>query len=324
MVSKITHFRRKDYRLGQKNRLLLVFILLFLLFWVKPEQITVKGESRDGFPLSIIDQFAREVTLKKAPLRIVSTSPANTEILFALGLGVEGRIVGVTNWCDYPPEVKEIEKIGDLTPLNPEKIVSLRPDLILASDINGQEAVENLADLGIVVAAVNPTTIKNSLEAIELIGRLTGKTSQAVELIDRMKEGIARIQSRAENLTKDRGKPLKVLVILGNILASRTIWTAGPGTFLDEAIAITGGENIGHHLNFRWAQLSMEYILKSNPDVIITETDTEEFYQDELWTSISAVQKRQVYTIDINVFSRPGPRLLEAMEDLSLLMEKSL
>jgi iron complex transport system substrate-binding protein len=323
-MSKGTDFWRKNYRLGQQNRLLLVLILLLLFFCVEPEWIVVQGKNEEEFPLTITDQFAREVTLKKAPLRIVTTSPANTEILFALGLGAEGRVVGVTNWCDYPPEVKAIEKIGDLTPLNLEKIISLRPDLVLASDINGQEAVENLTDSGIVVAAVNPTTIKNSLQAIELVGRLTGKTSQAVELIDRIKKGIARIQSRAKNLTKERDKPLKVLVILGDTLRGRTIWTAGPGTFLDEAITITGGENLGHHLDFRWAQLSIEYILKSNPDVIITGMDAEEFYQDELWSSILAVQKRQVYTININVFSRPGPRLLEAIEDLSLLMKESL
>lgn len=323
MLIKKTPYAEKGSGPDKKYRLLLAFILLILLSSAESNLIVAAAEGRTEFPLTVTDQFAREVTLKQAPRRIVSVSPANTEILFTLGLGAEGRIVGITNWCDYPPEVRFIEKIGDLYPLNLEKIISLRPDLIVASDINGKEGVDRLAELGMTVAAVNPTTIRSSLEAIELIGRLTGKTPQAEELVKRIQQGIARIERRGKILAANRDKPLKVLVILGGAFGGRPIWTAGPGAFLDEVITLTGGENIGHHLNFRWAQVSMEHVLKSNPDVILTESDGEEFYRNKLWAGISAVQKRQVYTIDINVFSRPGPRLLEAMEDLSLLMEKS-
>ncbi|HHU51654.1 MAG TPA: cobalamin-binding protein [Firmicutes bacterium] len=323
MLNKNTPYIGRGPGPEKKYRFLLAFILLILVLSAEANLITAAAKGGTEFPLTVTDQFAREVTLKRMPRRIVSVSPANTEILFALGLGAERRIVGVTNWCDYPPEVRFIEKVGDLYPLNLEKIISLRPDLVVASDINGKEDVDRLTELGVTVATVNPTTLRSSLEAIELLGRLTGKTPQAGKLVKRIQQGITQIERRGKILTANRGKPLKVLVILGGAYEGQPIWTTGPGTFLDELITLTGGENIGHQLNLRWAQMSMEHVLKCNPDVILTESDGEELYRNKLWAFLSAVQKRQVYTVDINVFSRPGPRLLEAMEGLSLLMEKS-
>ncbi|HEY8344559.1 MAG TPA: cobalamin-binding protein [Bacillota bacterium] len=323
MLSNKNLYTGKGPGSKKRYRLLLAFFLLSLVLSAEANLIAAVTDGGTEFPLTVTDQFAREVTLKQAPCRIVSVSPANTEILFALGLGAEGRIVGVTNWCDYPPEVRFIEKVGDLYPLNLEKIISLRPDLVVASDINGKDGVDRLTELGVTVATVNPTTLQSSLAAIELLGRLTGKTAQAGKLVKRIQQGITQIERRGKTLRANREKPLKVLVILGSSAVEQPIWTAGPGTFLDEVITLTGGENIGHQLNFRWAQVSMEHVLKSNPDVILTESDGEEFYRNKLWARLSAVQKRQVYTVDINVFSRPGPRLLEAMEELSLLMEIS-
>ncbi|HBT17935.1 MAG TPA: ABC transporter substrate-binding protein, partial [Firmicutes bacterium] len=98
------------------------------------------------YPLQVWDQFGRPLTLQRQPERIISGSPGNTEILFALGLG--DRVVGVTDWCDYPPEAKDKPKIGNISPLNLEKVISLRPDLLLACNLNGKEPVETLTELG--------------------------------------------------------------------------------------------------------------------------------------------------------------------------------
>jgi len=273
--------------------------------------------------MTIRDQFNREILIERKPTRLISASPANTEILYALDLAE--RIVGVTSWCDYPPEVKRKERIGDLVPLNQEKILSLRPDLIIASDINGRQSVENLENLGLTVVAVNPTNIDHSLQAIALLGKITGKERKAWKLVTALQDCINRLEKRKQaNLTAGgKEKRLKVLVIVGGRLIGEPIWTAGPGTFLHDAITLTGGTNIAEDIGMRWGQMSLERVLKYNPDLILTEIDSNKFFQDKIWAEVAAVRKEQVYPIDINLFSRPGPRLVNALEELMGIMEKS-
>lgn len=275
------------------------------------------------YPMTIRDQFNRGITIVKRPTRLISTSPANTEILYALGLAE--RIVGVTSWCDYPPEVNKKERIGNLIPLNQEKILSLRPDLIIASDINGRQSVENLEELGVTVIAVNPTSIGNSLKALTLLGKITGEERKAQDLVIEIQDCINRLEKRkkANRTAGGKQKRLKVLVIVGGRLKGEPLWTAGPGTFLHEAIILTGGSNIAQGIGMRWGQMSLESVLHHNPDLIITELDSNKFFQDKIWAEVAAVRKEQVYTIDINLFSRPGPRLVNALEELMGIMEQS-
>ena len=133
-----------------------------------------------GFPAALCDQFGREVTIPKEPQRIISCAPGNTELLFALGL--ETRIVGVTNWCNYPLKAQQIEKIGDISPLNLEKIVSLHPDLILAHELNGAEAIDRLAAFGLPVLVLKPTDFGDIIAAVELTGQATGRAGAAAAL----------------------------------------------------------------------------------------------------------------------------------------------
>ncbi len=267
-----------------------------------------------AFPLTLKDQFGRTVVIPKEPQRIVSCSPAGTEVLYALGLG--DRVVGVTNWCNYPEEAKKKPKIGDIAPVNIEKILSLRPDLVVAHELNGKEAVENLTSLGLPVLALRPTGFPDIVAAVELVGRATGTADQARAIALKLDATLAEVKRRGEAL---RGRNLKVFIMLG----WDPVWTAGPGSYLDEAVTLAGGVNIAHDLNAAWAQMDLETIIKRNPDVIIADVDPAKVLADAAWSSVAAVQKKQVFHVVGDEYYRPGPRLIEALRDLVDLLERS-
>lgn len=266
------------------------------------------------FPITMKDQFDREITIAKAPQRIVSGSPSNTEILFALGLAK--RIVGVTDWCNYPEPAKKLPKIGDISPMNIERVLALQPDLVVADVMNGKESVKRLSELGIPVLALNPNSFQDILTAIRFIGEATGRSQAAEELVKQLGATMEQVRRRGAAVKK-RG--LKVFIVTN----WDPCWTAGPGSFLDEAVNLAGGINIAHDLNKPWGQLSMETVIARNPDLVITDVDPAKIYSDPNWASLAAVRKHQVYKIIGDEYYRPGPRLIRALRDLAALLERS-
>ena len=267
-----------------------------------------------AYPLQLEDQFGRALTLARPPMRIVSGSPGNTEILFALGLA--DRIVGVTDWCDYPPAAQSKPKIGDIAPLNIERVLALRPDLVLACNLNGKEPVERLTALGVPTFALNPVSFTALGEAIRLVGQLTGTRTAAEQLAAELEAAVAALTPAGEAA----GAQPKVFIAIGNDLAD--LWTAGTGTFLDEAVTGLGWRNIAGGLGFTWGQISLEYILAENPEIILTELDPVVFRSDPFFRELAAVRNNQVFQINVDIFSRPGPRLIEALADLARLRER--
>ncbi|HBR30047.1 MAG TPA: hypothetical protein DD734_00685 [Firmicutes bacterium] len=267
-----------------------------------------------AYPLQLTDQFGRTLSLNKPPERIISGSPGNTEILFALGLA--DRIVGVTDWCDYPSAVENKPRIGNIAPLNLERVISLRPDLVLACNLNGKDPVENLSTLGIPTFALNPVSFAALAEAIQLVGQLTATETAAQQLVTELEAALAALAPEE----KSSGRKPKVLIAIGSDLSD--LWTAGTGTFLDEAVTLLGWENIGGGLGFSWGQINLEYILAENPELILTEMNPAIFEQDPFFRELTAVRGNQVFQINVDTFSRPGPRLIEALADLALLREQ--
>jgi iron complex transport system substrate-binding protein len=294
-------------KLLRQGGILTLICLLFL--------IALIPISAEQYPLTVEDQFGRFITINSQPERIISGSPGNTEILFALGL--EERIVGVTDWCDFPQEALSKSKIGNIAPINIERVVSLRPDLVLACNLNGKEPVEKLTELSLPVVALNPMSLQDIIEAIRLVGLVTGEENEAEKLAKKLEETIQRVAMSGSNRRKEQ---LKVFIAIGNDLNS--LWTAGSGSFLDETVTLLGGVNIAGDLGFTWGQVNLEYILKMDPDIILTELEPEIFFKDSFFRQITAARKKQIYQIDVNIFSRPGPRLIEAVNDLACLMEK--
>ena len=262
------------------------------------------------FPVTITDMAGREVTIEAEPQAIVSLAPSNTEILYALGLG--DRVVGVTEFCNYPPEAQEKPKVGGFSDVNTEKVVELAPDLILAASLHLSEVVPALEKLGLTVVVIDPPDVPAVLEGIELVGKITSREKEAEALTYEMQK---RIDAVAEAV-KGREKP-RVFWEL-----SSDLWTAGPDSFINDLIERAGGENIAAGAESPWVQLSSEAIVAADPEVIFLADhpfgeSTETVAARPGWGEISAVVNNCIIELsqeEIDVVSRPGPRVVEALE----------
>ena len=291
-------------------RTFLVSSLLFLLVFAGAVS------AADWEPITITDDLGVTVTIDKYPERIVSLSPANTEILFALGLG--DRIVGVTEYCTYPEAALSKDKIGGFSTINTEKIAVLNPDLLVAADGNSEETIAHLRELGYTIITVNADTIDTTLADIRLIGKAAGVESAAEELVSSMQADLAEIAEK----TKGAEKP----TIL-HCMWTDPLWVSGSGTFQDEMISAAGGVNAAA-AEGGWVALTMEKFLTMNPDIIVVDSGdgmgvgTDDalknfFLKDSRMQSLSAVQNERVYVVNADIIDRGGPRIVEGVEALA-------
>ncbi|HIP25859.1 MAG TPA: ABC transporter substrate-binding protein, partial [Archaeoglobus profundus] len=188
------------------------------------------NKTKENKTITVVDDLGCTVTVKLYPKRIVSLAPSNTEILFALGLG--NRVVGVTDYCNYPPEVvklKEegkIESVGGYTTVNVEKVAELKPDLVVAHSGNGIGTIEAIRKLGIPVICLDPKNFEDIMRDIELLGKITGTEENATKLIKFMRSKIEEVE---KIVSKAKNRPRVV-----HIIWSDPIWVSGKGTFVDE------------------------------------------------------------------------------------------
>ena len=266
--------------------------------------------------VTITDDLGVTVTIENPPERIVSLSPANTEILFALGL--DEKIVGVTEYCTYPDAALSKEKIGGFSTVNIEKVSVLNPDLIVAADGNSEETVSHLRELGFTVITINADTIDTTLDDILLLGKATGADDEAEALVSSMKEDLAEIAEK----TSAEEKP----TIL-HCMWTDPLWVSGSGTFQDEMITAAGGVNAAADEG-GWVALTMEKFLTMNPDIIVVDSGNgmgvgaddalrDFFLKDPRMQSLSAVQNEQVYVVNADIIDRGGPRIVEGVEALA-------
>lgn len=258
---------------------------------------------------TVTDDVGRTVTLKGRPQRIVSLAPSNTEVLYALGLGA--RVVGVTEFCNYPPEAKEKPKIGGFTKIDLERVVGLNPDLVLATNIHNRSVVPELEKRGIVVVVVEPKNVNDVLTKITFVGKLTGATENAAKLTAQMQ---ARIDAVTSKVATAKSKPRVYYEI------DKTFFTPGPGSFIDDMITKAGGINIAADAKGSYAQLSPEAIIAKDPEVILLGSmnfgETPEVVRARPgWANITAVKTGRLIPItNEDVISRPGPRVVEGLE----------
>lgn len=265
--------------------------------------------NRTQFPIRIIDDMGHQIYVQKQPARIISLAPNMTEIVYAIGAG--GRIVGVSDLCDYPPSVKKKPHVGDLQ-LRTEMVLALKPDLVLAHAGLQRGQIEELRRLGVKVAGFSPENWQELLKVIQKTGDLTGATTGAYRVIKNMEAYRTQVTQRI------KGKPrVPVFVEVWNA----PLMTAGPGTFLDQLITMAGGVNIAGKGHAAWSIFPQEIVLEKNPDVIIlTCKNKSEVLTRRGWNQISAIRSKRVYEVEPDIYSRPGPRLGEALEDLAALL----
>jgi iron complex transport system substrate-binding protein len=247
--------------------------------------------------------------LKGIPQRIVSLAPSNTEVVYALGLGA--RVVGVTEFCNYPPEVKEKPKIGGYSKIDLERVVGLNPDLVLATNIHAKSVVPELEKRGITVVVVEPKNVNDVLTKIAFVGKLTGATESAAKVTAQMQ---ARIDAVTSKVATVKTKPRVYYEI------DKTFFTAGPGSFIDDMIVKAGGVNIAADAKTAYPQLTAEAIIAKDPEVILLGSmnfgETPEVVRARPgWANITAVKTGRLIPItDEDVISRPGPRVVEGLE----------
>ncbi len=272
------------------------------------------GVAGAGDLVTVVDQFNRVVEVDPDAQRIVSVAPSNTEIL--IELGVADRIVGRTDFCEYP-EVESVASIGSITPLNIEAVVSLEPDLIVAHSMTGEENVDRLAGFGIPVVALHSTTLADAVHSIEIIGQSVGADERAAKLLAGIAEKEAVVRAAADDIA---AKGLKVLFVIHD---DDPLWTAGPGSFIHEAIELAGAHNIAGDAASAWVQMDTESIVARDPDVILVGSDPNSFYDGPRWQTLAAVEKGQVYQINTDAFNRPTPGLWDSILYMAELLADS-
>ena len=260
--------------------------------------------------LEVTDDFGRTVTLHGVPERIISLSPTNTEILFAIGAG--DRVVGVTEYCNYPEEAEELPLIGGVSTVSIEKVVALEPDLVLGCALNGKETVVRLTELNVTVVSLNPENINEILDDIVLVGQLTGEEKNAGSLVADMEQRLEEIKYQTRDVKR---------LTVAHITWHDPIWVAGGGTVQDELIEIAGGENVFSDKK-DWATVSLEEFIDRNPDVIIVSVGHgvagmkpyDYILSEERLEVVNAVKNDRVHIINADIASRAGPRIVNATE----------
>ncbi|MCR4432019.1 MAG: cobalamin-binding protein [Tepidanaerobacteraceae bacterium] len=274
-----------------------------------------------AFPLKVKDQMNRQVIMGKEPQRIVSLAPSNTEILFALGLGE--KVVGVTNYCDYPEEAKSKEKIGGFSDPNLEKIVSLKPDLVVATDMH-QDIVEQMEKLNIPAVVLVPKNIPDMLNSIKILGMISGKESESLRLIKALENRIKAVEDKVVDIPKEKLPKVYYEVW------PEPFTTAGPGTFVNDIIQSAGGQNIAGDAEKAYPQYSQEMIISKNPDIIIfshhgsSKQTVEDILKRPGWENISAVKDKKVFYVDENIMQRATPRLIDGLEQIAKIIHPEL
>lgn len=276
-------------------------------------------------PFTLTDGLGRQVTLNGFAQRVVSLTPATTEILFAVGAA--SQVVGRDMFSDYPEEAKAIADIGgSMGEYNLEAILVLQPDLVLAGGINPPELVASLEELGLTVFFVsNPATLEEMFGNLQQVAILTGHEAEAEVLVDSLKARVAAVDEKIMPLSY---RP-SVFYELDASADSSKPWTSGPGTFVDLMIDRAGGFNIGGSLSGAWAQISLEELVVQNPSIIILGDAAYGVTPESVkarpgWEALAAVQNDKIYPFDDNLVSRPGPRLVDGLEALAKLLHPDL
>ncbi|MGF7400424.1 ABC transporter substrate-binding protein [Thermoanaerobacterium thermosaccharolyticum] len=268
-----------------------------------------KTEVKVTFPLKITDFMGRQVTIKKEPKRIVSLSPSTTELIYAIGAGKD--VVGVTNYDNYPPEVKSVAKVGGYEGPNIEAILAQKPDIVFASNLSGKDQMETLQKSGIPVVVLEAQNINQIYDSIKILGEIIGNVEKGNEIINKMKDKIKEINYKVKDLPK---------VNVFYVVDTNGNWTAGKGTFIDELITLAGGNNVASDAN-GWAQYSMEKLMQKNPDVIITSqhaTNANNIKNMPGYKDTKAAKDGKIFIIsNDDIITKPSNRIVLGLEEIA-------
>jgi len=297
---------------------ILVFALAALCLVVAPARARAAREARPA-TITVTDDRGTTITLPAAPRRIISLAPNVTEILFALGLGRE--VVGVSSYSNYPTAAAKLPVVINYTSVSYEKILSLKPDLLVAAGIVPQAAIAKLRGLRLPVLVADPRDISGILGDLRLVGRAAGEPAVGNALAAGLQGRIDRIEAAVRRATT---RP-RVYYELDN-----TLYTAGRGSFVDSLITLAGGANVADSVASPYPQLSKEKLIALNPqDIILGDYYTGNVTVASVdarpgFAAISAVKLHHVYPFDDDLASRPGPRIVDGLGAMARLLHPGL
>jgi len=309
--------------------LVLVLIIIIGVTGVIAWQQFYQPEKAIAGSISVIDDVGRNVTITRyPPKRIVSLEPGCTEILFALGLG--DKVVGVDEFSDFPPEVQERVKAGNLTVVgsfgaafNVEAIMGLQPDLILAT--GGIQhligVIEELEGLGLPVVVIYPKGVDGVFSDILLVGEITGQMDEAETLVTNMGKRIQEVIDKTQNVPRPR--------VYIEYFFDGGYWSYGSESFASELIYMAGGINVFAGYAGKYLSTSTEEVLKANPEIIIISKGSmaeacglspEVIRERSVWNEVYAVRNDQIYKIDEDLIARTSPRIVDGLEALAKII----
>lgn len=274
------------------------------------DQSAENNTSAEGvsYPITITDSYGKEITLEQEPMKIISVGPNITEIIYALG--AEKKLIGRTDYCDYPEQVLEIESIGTLYTPDIEKIVSLEPDLVISSTHFDGEDAEKLESLGIpVMGLYEEYELTGVYSMIDILGTALNKKAEAVTVVEDMKKTIDEVVASVKGLETPT-----VYYVVG--WGEYGDFTAGENTFIGNMITLAGGDNIAKEV-VDW-KYNLESLVEADPDIIVVGNgEKETFCTTQGYTELTAVVEGRVYEIDRNLFDRQGYRNAEGLKVLA-------
>lgn len=291
---------------------------------IAPTDTAAPTEEPTAEPLEFVDSFGRTVVLAEQADYVISLAPSNTELLWSVG--AIDDLVATEDFSNFPEEVADLPSIGSVYgDINTELILSFEPDLILASDLQTPEQVQELEDLGLTVFTVpNPTELDGLWDNMRTVAALTGHS-------DTVEDEIAALQARVEAVVAAVEDVEERPLVFYELDATdpNAPYTAGAGTFIDTLITMAGGENLGGQFSDPWVTVSSEELIAQNPDIILLGdaawgVTVESVAERAGWDAMSAVQFGFVFPFNDDLASRPGPRMVDGLEQLAELFHPEL
>jgi len=295
-------------------------LLLAVLLIAAPGAAQARVAGAAG-AITVTDDHGTSFTLPRVPERLISLAPSDAEILYALGLGRE--VVAVGSYTTYPAPAAKKEVVFSYTGMKAERIVTLRPDLIVAAaGIVSPQQVTKLRSLHLAVLVLDPHNLNDIYHDIALVGQATGKATAADLVVAGMKTRVSAITNRmARAATHPR--------VYYELDATGGYYTAGPGSYIDTLVRLAGGTNIAGTARVSYVKLNGEALLTANPQVILLGdaaygTTVAAVGKRAGWSRISAVADGRVYPINDDLVSRPGPRIVDGLETIAHLLHPEL
>lgn len=289
---------------AKKIHLILIWLAAMAAF--SGCNMPLSAETSSPQQIVVEDDLGRAVRLPGKVVRAISLAPSVTETIFAAGAG--DRLVGVTTYCNYPEAAKSVEKVGDTQTPNIERIIALKPQVVFVSTASQLEAfAETLERQNVSVYVTNAADLRGVLRNIRAFGTIFGTEQIAEAAATDIERRTVAVEGRIRGALRPR-----VFVQI----SEEPLFTVGSGSFLTEIVRIAGGESVTKDVATAYPKLSKETAFAMRPDVILLSDSDDNKRPNPVFASSPAVRTGRVYRINADIISRPGPRLIEALEQI--------